>query len=69
MTALGRGPCQSDCILGVAHYQPSFEYLSLCVSLAQREFGFPGRDCRTTKMRKRDARAAIAAIAHEFVSA
>ena len=43
------------------HPRPSFECLSLCVSLAQREFGLPGRDCRTTKIRKRDARAAIAA--------
>ena len=39
------------------------ECLSLCVSLAQREFALPGRDCRTTKIRKRDARAAIAANA------
>jgi hypothetical protein len=38
------------------HPRPSFECLSLCVSLAQREFGLPGRDCRTTKIRKRDAR-------------
>src|SRR5262245_27567449 len=37
---------------------PSFECLSLCVSLAQREFGSSGRDCRITKMRERDARAA-----------
>jgi len=29
----------------------------------QREFGLSGRDCRTTKMRKRDAREAIAANA------
>jgi hypothetical protein len=43
--------------------RPSFECLSLCVWLAQREFGLLGRDCRTTKMRKRDARAAIAANA------
>ena len=43
--------------------RPSFECLTLCVSLAQREFGLLGRDCRTTKMRKRDARAAIAANA------
>jgi hypothetical protein len=35
----------------------------LYVSLAEREFGLLGRDCRTTKMRKRDARAAIAANA------
>src|SRR5262249_34438921 len=32
----------------------------------QREFGLPGRDCRTTKMRKRDARAAIAANAAQI---
>src|SRR5262249_58510332 len=32
----------------------------------QREFGLPGRDCRTTKMRKRDARAAIAANAAQM---
>src|SRR5258707_12792658 len=31
--------------------------------LAQREFGLLGGDCRTTKMRKRDARAAIVANA------
>jgi hypothetical protein len=30
-------------------------------SFPQREFGLLCRDCRTTKMRKRDARAAIAA--------
>src|SRR6266550_4967463 len=36
------------------------------VSLAQREFGLPDRDCRTTKMRERDARAAIAANAAQI---
>src|SRR6266576_2360440 len=49
-----------------ARARPSFECLSLCVSLAQREFGLPGRDCRTTKMRERDARAAIAANAAQI---
>src|SRR5262249_18943600 len=42
------------------------ECLSLCVSPAQREVGLPGRDCRTTKMRERDARAAIAANAAQI---
>src|SRR5439155_24397267 len=35
-------------------------------SLGQREFGLPRRDCRTTKMRKRDARAAVAAKAAQI---
>src|SRR5258708_20386074 len=43
--------------------RPPFECLTLCVSPARREFGLLGGDCRTTKMRKRDARAAIAANA------
>jgi hypothetical protein len=43
--------------------RPSFECLSLCVWLAQREFGLLGRDCRTTKMRQRDWRAVIASNA------
>jgi hypothetical protein len=43
--------------LGAKDSRPSF------LSLAQREFGLPGGDCRTTKMRKRDGRAAIAANA------
>jgi hypothetical protein len=43
--------------------EPTF---SLCVSLAQGEFGLPSRDCRTTKMRERDARAAIAANAAQI---
>ena len=32
----------------------------------QREFGLSGRDCRTTKMRERDTRAAIAANAAQI---
>jgi hypothetical protein len=40
-----------------------FECLASCVSLAYREFGLLGRDCRTTKTRKRDARAFIASNA------
>jgi len=51
---------EKNCVL------PSFECLSLCVSLAQREFGSSGRDCRTTKMRERDARAVIAANAAQI---
>ena len=43
--------------------RPSFECLTLCASPAQHEVGLLGRDCRTTKMRKRDARAAIVANA------
>jgi len=43
-----------------------FECLSSCVSLGQREFGLSGRDCRTTKMRERDTRAAIAANAAQI---
>ena len=57
--------CISPLTLG-ARARPSFECLSLCVSLAQREFGLPGRDCRTTKMRERDARAATAANAAQI---
>src|SRR5258708_20545933 len=49
--------------------RPPLECLTLCVSPARREFGLLGGDCRTTKMRKRDARAAIAQMPHEFVSA
>jgi hypothetical protein len=33
----------SPLTLGAKESRPSFE----CVSLAQREFGLPGRDCRT----------------------
>jgi len=50
-------PCKS---------RPSFECLSLCVLPAQREFGLPGRDCRTTKMRERDARGVIVANAAQL---
>ena len=35
----------------------------IVLSLSQREFGVLGRDCRTAKMRKRDACAIIASIA------
>ena len=47
-------------------FQSDVDCLSLCVSLAQRELGLPGRDCRTTKMRERDARAAIPANAAQI---
>ena len=50
----------------VARADPPFDCLSLCVSLAQREFGLSDRDCRTTKMRERDVRAAIAANAAQI---
>jgi hypothetical protein len=50
----------------VARADPPFDCLSLCVSLAQREFGLSDRDCRTTKMRERDVRAAIGANAAQI---
>ncbi len=53
----------SPLMLGAKDGRPSFQCLSLCVSLAQREFGLRGGDCRATKIRKRDGRAATAANA------
>jgi hypothetical protein len=46
-----------------AEHRLLFSFALTCFWLAQREFGLLGRDCRTTKMRQRDARAAIAANA------